>query len=94
MEVDRKENTKRFKALDQQNASSNKQQSGALEHIRQRIEDTQQQINTGNAILNQISNTLRLDWLRQLGSELKGCMASLTTEGLQLICHSPSSVSK
>ena len=74
MEVDRKENTKRFKALDQQNASSNKQQSGALEHIRQRIEDTQQQINTGNAILNQISNTLRLDWLRQLGSELKGLM--------------------
>ena len=54
MGVNRKENEKRFAAIDEQNVESNKQQSGALEHIRQRIEDAQQQINTGNAILNQI----------------------------------------
>lgn len=74
MDINRKEAEKRFTALDQQHLTSNTQQSGALEHIRQRIEDAQQQINTGNAILNQISSTLRLDWLRQLGSELKGLM--------------------
>lgn len=71
MGVNRKENEKRFAAINEQNVESDKQQSGALEHIRQRIEDAQQQINTGNAILNQITNSLRLDWLRQLGSELK-----------------------
>lgn len=74
MKLNRKENAKRFASLDQQNVISNTQQSGALEHIRQRIEDTQQQIDTGNIILNQISTTLRFDWLRQLGSEPKGWM--------------------
>ena len=74
MNISRKETRKRFASLDQQNMASDTQQSEALEHLRQRIENTQQQINTGNTILDQISNTLRLDWLRQLGSELKSLM--------------------
>ena len=74
MNISRKETRKRFASLDQQNMASDTQQSEALDHLRQRIENTQQQINTGNTILDQISNTLRLDWLRQLGSELKSLM--------------------
>ncbi|OSS47245.1 hypothetical protein B5807_09803 [Epicoccum nigrum] len=72
IDIHRKATERQLAAHDQQNARANTQQSGALEYIRQRIEDTQQQIDTGNIVLNQISNTLRLDWLRQLGSELKG----------------------
>jgi hypothetical protein len=74
MDINRKETEKRFTALDQQNVNLNTQQSEALEHVRQRIDNIQEQINTRNTILDQISNTLRLDWLRQLGSELKGLM--------------------
>ncbi|KAF2998629.1 hypothetical protein E8E13_007405 [Curvularia kusanoi] len=72
MNLNRKEAEKRFTSLDQQNIRSNAQQAGALEQIRQGIDSAQQKIDIGHTLLNQISTTLQFDWLRQMGSELKG----------------------
>jgi hypothetical protein len=45
-----------------------------LSTLRDRIEDANEGINAGNSILGKLSDVLRMDWLRQLGAELKGLL--------------------
>jgi hypothetical protein len=42
--------------------------------LRDRMENANDGINAGNSVLGKISEALRIDWLRQLGSELKGLL--------------------
>jgi hypothetical protein len=52
--------------------SSDRQRDATLNDIQKRIEDAHQGIETSNTMLAKFSGALRMDWLRQLGSELKG----------------------
>ncbi|KAF2822424.1 hypothetical protein CC86DRAFT_423586, partial [Ophiobolus disseminans] len=54
------------------NKSFNSSQNAVLYDIRNRIGDTNRAISAGNAVLGKVTDALRMDWLRQLGSELKG----------------------
>jgi hypothetical protein len=58
----------------QQNASNFNKQDAILVSINDRLEDTNRLINSGNSVTAKIADALRLDWLRQLGTELKGYM--------------------
>ncbi|KAH7085738.1 hypothetical protein BKA63DRAFT_402029 [Paraphoma chrysanthemicola] len=49
-------------------------QDAMLITINERLESTNRLINSGNAVTTKIAEALRLDWLRQLGTELKEYM--------------------
>jgi hypothetical protein len=49
-------------------------QRALLCNIQTRIEDANEGINAGNTLLGKVSDALRMDWLRQLGSELKSLL--------------------
>jgi hypothetical protein len=58
----------------QQNASSLSRQDAVLVTIQDRIEDTNRMISDNTSVTSKIADALRLDWLRQLGAELRGYM--------------------
>jgi hypothetical protein len=57
----------------QQESNLNKHQT-ILIAINDRLDDTNRLISSGNSVTNKLADALRLDWLRQLGTELKGYM--------------------
>ena len=59
---------------ERQNDATSSAQNTALDCIKDRIEHANQSIEAGNSMLGKVSEALRLDWLRQLGSELKSWM--------------------
>ncbi|KAF1837793.1 hypothetical protein BDW02DRAFT_466187, partial [Decorospora gaudefroyi] len=72
--LNRKEMSEKLDEAERRNDIANIAQHTALDCIKDRIENANQNIEAGNTILGKISETLRLDWLRQLGSELKTLM--------------------
>ncbi|ORX97798.1 hypothetical protein BCR34DRAFT_456510, partial [Clohesyomyces aquaticus] len=57
-----------------QNEASLTRQNAVLLTIQERVEDNNRLITVGDSVTNKIADALRLDWLRQLGTELKGFM--------------------
>lgn len=60
--------------MQQQNRSNMDKQAAVLLSIQERLDNTNHLITAGNTVTSKIADALRLDWLRQLGSELKGFM--------------------
>lgn len=54
--------------------ASSEEQHSLLEEVKSKLDDTNDNIRAGNEIATRISEALRLDWIRQLGQELKGFM--------------------
>ena len=48
-----------------------------LEELKDQLDENNRQIRAGNAVTTKISEALRLDWIRQLGHELKGWMQKI-----------------
>jgi hypothetical protein len=74
MAINRKEMNSMLDGAEQRNDATSTAQNTALDHIKDCIEHANQSIEVGNSILRKVSEALRLDWLRQLGSELKSLM--------------------
>jgi hypothetical protein len=74
MDIKEKSVKEHIVSIQQRNESSLTKQDTALLAISNRLEDTNRSINAGNAIASKMADALRLDWLRQLGAELKGFM--------------------
>ncbi|KAJ4368159.1 hypothetical protein N0V83_006515 [Neocucurbitaria cava] len=74
MGISKKQLNDRLDEAKEQTDTKNNQQSAALLTIQSRLEDANRQIESGNSLLGKVSDALRLDWLRQLGSELKALM--------------------
>ncbi|KAH7395284.1 hypothetical protein DE146DRAFT_721709 [Phaeosphaeria sp. MPI-PUGE-AT-0046c] len=62
-----------------QHESNLDKQDGKLQSINERLEDTNRLIASGNSVTAKLADALRLDWLRQLGTELKGYMRRIIT---------------
>jgi hypothetical protein len=60
--------------IKQQHEANVDKQDAILIAINGRLDDTNRLIDSGNSVTNKIADALRLDWLRQLGTELKGYM--------------------
>jgi hypothetical protein len=74
MSINRKEINDKLHDAEEQNKVSSSSQHALLCNIQGRIEDANEGINAANSVLGKITDVLRLDWLRQLGSELKGLL--------------------
>ncbi|CAO2654749.1 Nn.00g114820.m01.CDS01 [Neocucurbitaria sp. VM-36] len=74
MSISKKQLNDRLDEAKEQADTKNNQQSVTLLSIQDRLEDANRQIESGNSILGKVSDAMRLDWLRQLGSELKALM--------------------
>ena len=59
-------------SIQQRNESTLTKHNAVLLSIHERLEDTNRFITSSNSVTSKIADTLRLDWLRQLGTELKG----------------------
>lgn len=57
--------------------NSYKEQQLLLKDVKDKLEENNKQIRAGNAVTLKISETLRLDWIRRLGSELKTFMRKI-----------------
>jgi hypothetical protein len=58
----------------QQNESNLNKQDAILKSINDRLENANLLITAGNSVTAKLTDALRLDWLRKLGTELKGYM--------------------
>jgi hypothetical protein len=74
MAINRKEMNSKLDKAERHNDLNSSAQNAALDCIKDRIENANQSIEAGNSMLGKVSEALRLDWLRQLGSELKSLM--------------------
>ncbi|KAF1849519.1 apses-domain-containing protein [Cucurbitaria berberidis CBS 394.84] len=74
MAMNRKEINDKLDRADRRHESTDSAQDAILSSIKDRIEDAKDSIDAGNSILGKVTETLRLNWLRQLGSELKCLM--------------------
>jgi hypothetical protein len=74
MAINRKEMNSKLNDAERRDDATSTAQNTALDRIKDRIEHANQSIEAGNSILGKLSEALRLDWLRQLGSELKTLM--------------------
>ena len=57
--------------------TSSKEQQRLLEDVKNKLEENNQQIRAGNANIQKLSAVLRLDWVRQLGNDLKTFMRKI-----------------
>lgn len=64
-------------SLEQQQQASTNEQHTAFTPIKDDLAETNRLIAFGNTITSNIADTLRLDWLRQLGGELKTYMTRI-----------------
>jgi hypothetical protein len=69
--INRKEMNSKLDEAEQYREATSAANDATLDYIKDRIENATQSIESGNSILGKLSGALRLDWLRQLGSELK-----------------------
>ncbi|KAJ4305461.1 hypothetical protein N0V90_000992 [Kalmusia sp. IMI 367209] len=60
--------------IEQRNEQHTSGQHALLLEVKDRISNATQQITNGNTALSKITDALRLDWLRQLGSDLKSLL--------------------
>jgi hypothetical protein len=74
MSINRKEVNDRLQDAGEQSKLASSSQHALLSDIQGRIEDANDGINAANSVLGKVTDVLRLDWLRQLGSELKGLL--------------------
>ncbi|KAH3987371.1 hypothetical protein HBH70_009260 [Parastagonospora nodorum] len=74
LDLSRKEINKRLEQANERHNLANSSHQALLCDIQGRIEDANRGIDTNNSILGKVTDALRLDWLRQLGSELKGLL--------------------
>jgi hypothetical protein len=74
MDVKEKSVKDRIASAQKHNELHHTKQDAALLAIGNRLDDTNRMISAGNATTSRIADALRLDWLRQLGSDLKGFM--------------------
>ena len=74
MDIKEKSVKDHMTSIHQKNESSLTKQDATLLAISNRLEDTNRLITDGNTVTSKIADALRLDWLRQLGTELKGFM--------------------
>jgi hypothetical protein len=74
MAINRKEMNSKLDDAEQRNHATSSAQNTALDYIKDRIENASQSIEAGNSILGKLSEALGLDWLRQLGPELRTLM--------------------
>ena len=74
MSISKKQLDDRLDQARDQADEKNNQQNVTLLTIQTRLEDANRQIESGNSILGKVTDALRLDWLRQLGSDLKALM--------------------
>ncbi|KAF2469173.1 uncharacterized protein BDR25DRAFT_372361 [Lindgomyces ingoldianus] len=72
MSVNEKNGKDHITSIQQQSQSSLTQQDAVLLLIHNQIEDTNRLLTTGNSVTSKIADALRLNWLRELGAELKG----------------------
>ncbi len=57
--------------------SASKEQELLLKDVKDKLEESNKQIRAGNAVTLKISEALRLDWIRQLGNDLKTFMRKI-----------------
>ena len=74
MDINKTKLDDHISGFQQQNATSLSKQDAVLVSIQGRIEDTNRLISDSTSVTSKIADALRLDWLRQLGAELKGYM--------------------
>jgi uncharacterized Zn finger protein (UPF0148 family) len=74
LNINRNEINDKLDGVEQRNQAANTSQHVMLCTLRDRIEIANDGINAGNSVLGKLSEALRMDWLRQLGSELKGLL--------------------
>ncbi|KAH4905054.1 hypothetical protein HBI80_096760 [Parastagonospora nodorum] len=67
----RTETKVKLEEADQRYQAANSIQRAQLKDVLDRIENVNESIKTGNVMLYKIADALKMDWLRQLGSELK-----------------------
>ncbi|KAH5205228.1 hypothetical protein HBI18_155110 [Parastagonospora nodorum] len=72
LEVNRTEVNDKLDEAKRRNETITSSNDAALQNIVDRIESANHNIETGNSMLGKLSEMLRLDWVPQLGSELKG----------------------
>jgi hypothetical protein len=58
---------------------SSKTQDALIVEVRDRLKENNSLISIGNTVTTKIADTLRLDWFRKLGSELKSLMERIFT---------------
>jgi hypothetical protein len=74
MTLSRKELVDKLDDSQRRDVSSDRRRDTTLNDIQKRIEEANQGIDTSNNMLTKVSGALRMDWLRQLGSELTALM--------------------
>ncbi|KAF2029450.1 hypothetical protein EK21DRAFT_28594, partial [Setomelanomma holmii] len=74
LEINRKKINDKLDSAVRSKHSSDTANAAVLTDICHRIDMANDGINAGNSLLGKVSDALRLDWLRQLGSELKELM--------------------
>ena len=57
--------------------SASKEQELLLKDVKDKLEESNKQIRAGNAVTLKIAEALRLDWIRQLGNDLKTFMRKI-----------------
>ena len=57
--------------------TSSQEQQRLLDDFKNKLEENNQQIRAGNASIQKLSEVLRLDWVRQLGKDLKTFMRKI-----------------
>ena len=57
--------------------TSSQEQQRLLDDVKNQLEENNQQIRAGNASIQKLSEVLRLDWIRQLGNDLKTFMRKI-----------------
>ncbi|CAN9225294.1 unnamed protein product [Alternaria alternata] len=76
LEVNRKETNNKLDDVARKNDNAHFLHDQSLGVIKDGLENANRNIEAGNSVLGKLSETLKLDWLRQLGSELVGLMRS------------------
>jgi hypothetical protein len=76
-DINKKQVADNLKTMQQHNQSSLANQDTILLSIQGHMNETKQLITSGNSVTQKIADALRLDWLRQLGAELKGFMSRI-----------------
>ncbi|KAG9191356.1 hypothetical protein G6011_09444 [Alternaria panax] len=76
MGINRREMNNRFDEAKGRDDTAILLQDTAISTIRDGIENANRNIDAGNLVLGKLSEMIKLDWLRQLGSELKSLMRS------------------
>ncbi|KAI4650294.1 uncharacterized protein J4E79_009563 [Alternaria viburni] len=77
--VSRKEMNDKLDEAKRRNDRATLLHDASLIHIRDGIENANRNIEAANSILGNVSEALKLDWLRKLGSELKGMIRGAMT---------------